>query len=89
MDERDGREEECWEGSEDWYLFGQQGDEVPLKLRLDHLHHVLDLCGLAAVNQLIQCQQLLWATPALKHTCRRAKGEKRRAHSCVCVCARD
>ena len=79
MDERDGREEEeekgeVLDGSKDWYLFGQQGDEVPLKLRLDHLHHVLDLRGLAAVNQLIQCQQLLWATPALKHTRRRGRG---------------
>lgn len=50
------------------HLFGQQGDEVSLKLRLDHLHHMLDLCGLTAVNQLIQRQQLLWASPALEHT---------------------
>lgn len=27
---------------------------------------MLDLCGLAAVNQLIQRQQLLWAGPALE-----------------------
>lgn len=49
------------------HLFGQQGDEVSLKLRLDHLHHMLDLCGLTAVNQLIQRQQLLWASPALEN----------------------
>lgn len=48
------------------HLFGQQGDEVSLKLRLDHLHHMLDLCGLTAVNQLIQRQQLLGPSPALK-----------------------
>lgn len=51
------------------HLFGQQGDEVALKLRLNHLHHMLDLCGLAAVYQLIQRQQLFWTSPALKtHT---------------------
>lgn len=48
------------------HLLGQQGDEVPLELRLDDLHHVLDLCRLAAVNELIQGQQLLRATPALQ-----------------------
>lgn len=56
------------------YLFGKQGDEVPLKLRLDHLHHMLDLRGLAAVDQLIQRQQLLWARPALS---RRQRGRAR------------
>lgn len=49
------------------HLFGQQGDEVSLKLRFDHLHHVLDLRGLAAVDQLIQRQQLLRAGPALEN----------------------
>lgn len=49
------------------HLFGQQGDEVSLKLRFDHLHHVLDLCGLTAVDQLIQRQQLLRASPALEN----------------------
>lgn len=48
------------------HFFGQQGDEVSLKLRLDHLHHMLHLCGLTAVNQLIQRQQLFWASPALE-----------------------
>lgn len=48
------------------HLFGQQGDEVSLKLRFDHLHHVLDLRGLAAVDQLIQRQQLLRAGPTLE-----------------------
>lgn len=48
------------------HLFGQQGDEVTLELGLDDLHHVLDLCWLAAVNELIQGQQLLRATPALQ-----------------------
>lgn len=53
-------------GDSGTHLFGEQGDEVSLKLRLDHLHHMLDLCGLTAVNQLIQRQQLLWASPALQ-----------------------
>ena len=57
------------------HLFGQQGDEVSLKLRLDHLHHMLDLCGLTAVNQLIQRQQLLWASPALQCTHHRKRVE--------------
>ena len=69
-DKGDGERERGW-----WWwvpgggshLFGQQGDEVSLKLWFDHLHHVLDLRGLTAVNQLIQRQQLLWATPALEH----------------------
>lgn len=50
------------------YLSGQVWDEVSLKLWFDHLHHVLHLRGLTAVNQLIQRQQLLRTTPALKHT---------------------
>lgn len=62
------------------HFFGQQGDEVSLKLRLDHLHHMLHLCGLTAVNQLIQRQQLLWASPALedrqRHTHTNTKREK-------------
>lgn len=48
------------------HLLGQQRDEVPLELGLDNLHHVLDLCWLAAVNELIQGQQLLRAAPALQ-----------------------
>lgn len=56
------------------HLFGQQGDEVSLKLRFDHLHHVLDLCGLAAVDQLIQRQQLLRACPALEDRLVRVTG---------------
>lgn len=48
------------------HLLGQQGDEVPLELGLDDLHHVLDLCRLTAVNELIQGQQLFRATPALQ-----------------------
>ena len=59
-------------GDSGTHLFGQQGDEVSLKLRLYHLHHMLDLCGFTAVNQLIQRQQLLWASPALHN-----KGQKK------------
>lgn len=53
------------------HLFGQQGDEVTLKLRLNHLHHMLDLRGLTAVYQLVQRQQLFWASPALQHTAKK------------------
>lgn len=47
------------------HLLGQQGNEVSLELGLDDLHHVLDLGGLAAVNELVQSKQLLRAAPSL------------------------
>lgn len=72
MDER-RREEKQKKERLETHLFGQQGDKVALKLRLDHLHHMLDLCGLTAVYQLIQRQQLLRAGPALQNTTGRAQ----------------
>ena len=45
-------------------LLGQQGDEVPLELGLDDLHHVAHLLGLAAVYQLINGQEPLGVRPA-------------------------
>lgn len=70
----DAEETRCVRGT---HFFGQQGDEVSLKLRLDHLHHMLYLCGLTAVNQLIQRQQLLWASPALEYTHIHTQGERK------------
>lgn len=48
------------------HLLGQQGNEVSLELGFNDLHHVLDLGGLAAINELIQSKKLLWATPPLR-----------------------
>ncbi len=32
------------------YLFGQKGDKVSLKLRLDDCHHMPHLCRVAVLN---------------------------------------
>lgn len=46
-------------------LLRQQRDKVPLELRLDHLHHVANLGGLAVLDQQIDRHQPFDGGPAL------------------------
>lgn len=47
-------------------LFGQEGDEVALELRLDHGHHVPHLGRLAQLDQLVDRAQALGVRPQLR-----------------------
>lgn len=52
----------------DTHLLGQQWNEVSLELRLNDLHHVFHLAGVAAVDQFVQSSKPLGAAPPLQHT---------------------
>ena len=47
-------------------LLRQQRDEVALEQRLDGFHHVPHLAGVAAVDQLVDCLDLLHVGPVVE-----------------------